>query len=117
MQLFSKLQTLQTILEGLAPGDSVLTGFVSTFQEPGHLPILEKVAQKSTVPVYATLSLAAARHFNVNVPSFVVFSNKNETKTYRGDLRNEKDVLKFLRDNTVCHNLLKEAFTGIASLK
>ena len=77
---------------------SMLCAFLST-AKGDHLKTLEAVALRQEIPVYATLSLAAARHYDVNVPSYVLFSNTTAftTSVYRGNLNSPDSVIAFVR--------------------
>ena len=93
---FGKLKTLKLILAHLPEdGEPVLCGFLDTFRPPSKLDILEELASYKSVAVAATLSMAAARHYEVKIPNYALFSNFSGTLTtavYGGDLDSASDV-------------------------
>ena len=93
---FGKLRTLKTILKHLpVDGTPLLCGFLETFKTPTKLETLEEVAAEKTVAVAATLSMAAARHYKVAIPTYALFTNHSgvlDLAVYPGDLDSAGDV-------------------------
>lgn len=83
-------------LQALVSQGTLLCGFLSSMADSAVLATV--ASQHRDVRVAATLSLAAARHYNVTVPAYVLFNDS--VALFHGDKTSVSGVSKFLTDSS-----------------